>query len=47
MCVQKLPSQKSSFLPGNGARKLAAMFDGTQLMREVILLRSPATAPEN
>jgi hypothetical protein len=35
------------FLPGNGARKFLLLFDGAQLTREIILLRSPATAPKN
>jgi hypothetical protein len=30
-----------------GARLASDAFDGAQLMREIILLRSPATVPEN
>jgi hypothetical protein len=41
------PRRSLSLFPGNDARKTAAAFDGGQLMGEIILLRSPATVPEN
>jgi hypothetical protein len=42
--VCETPLVEVFFFPGNGARK---QLDGAQLTREIILLQSPATMPEN